>query len=422
MRTIQNEDNGPNNRAALAGLACCLASCFCCFYIVFIGGFISYLFFGILFLIKDQSLTRLTNCSHHGGYLLYLYSLLSISLKLGLGFCLSIGTCCYRNFVIIGLTSVAVQRNRGSPLTEEMKQDIQWEGVKAALSFIRFYFFGVAIAFIAFGLYSMYGIPSCSKIHHSGLYVWGQITLWLDIFGVLLFSLEYFCFNHFRSYIDRLFSDNFSTTEIEEQGRDEESSSKYTMVPIEDNGRTIVSNKTLLPEWSVCHHFWQHFNVQFFHTEEEAQHFYQTAWGSRLIAHNNTIIAHSESRPLWEITIRQYWTLYLQREIVKRQQEQRELNSISSIISRKWSVCYHKSINGFYCELFDNETNARNIYKQCETWSTRLLAQGNVIIEEYHSNDNWKSVIHEYWKVYLDWQHRVDKQLEQQEQQIEVLV
>jgi hypothetical protein len=170
------------------------------------------------------------------------------------------------------------------------------------------------------------------------------------------------------------------------------------------------STKSITPaEWTVCHHGINAFNVVVFHNGTDAREYYSKMIGSKLLACNDIIVTSLFTKPLWKISLHQYWSLYRRRDALQQQYRNRPHLPMNLFLFSDWSLCYHHHDTGFHCEVLTSESEARLAYNQCDTRCTRLFGQGSNIIEEWHSNEHWRVTVAQYWELYIDWYNRMTR-------------
>jgi hypothetical protein len=383
------------NPAALICFACWLTSCFCCLYLAIIGVFVSYFAFGIMFLIKDKSVGS-DSCPAEA-HALYMYCVLSFALKSGLGLFIAFGAACYQGLVVLQ----ELAANQDQLPNEEIEAAIQWRGVKAAYRYFSAYSFVVVNGFIVYGMYTIYGLSFCPDVTHSGLWIWAQVTLWLDVIGELSFCLQFYCVFYYKETTSTTLpsSSSLTTNLLLERA------TSFSEVP-----NSMRIQLPSLAEWSVCCYVHGSFQFLFFQTEIRAQQCYRQLYGqSKIIASNETIRDSYFANQLWETTLKQYWNAYRKREQLRIILSQNSQYDVSLTRLSFWSVCYHKNNQGFICEIFDNEMNALDVYRRCDTWCTRLLGHGLNVIEEWSATNDWKSTVRQYWLVYIEWRYHLQE-------------
>jgi hypothetical protein len=150
--------------------------------------------------------------------------------------------------------------------------------------------------------------------------------------------------------------------------------------------------------YSICNHFDSSFHV-YYATEPEATRIYHSLWGSKLMGTNGHEFAIRASSPMWETTLREYWSKVEEKRKLLTNRGSQVINVPSDF---GWSVCTHGP--SFYILFFsaEDEAAARHCYNNSSWLSTRLLARGDTIVDKWAMTNSWEKTIFQYWQISVE--------------------
>ena len=272
--------------------------------------------------------------------------------------------------------------------------------------YFYFCFFCMYLPFLAWGLYIIFGASLCSAVRKSVFCKWAEGTIWLDFCIAVLVVIQYISF----IFMIKAEETKLNGTNKLQTPDLPPATSTYKAPEIQfqrEESFTPVNVKPELPRFAVCHHSNSKFIVNFFASQPDAVVYYNFAQGSKILTNGTQCQRKDCSRDVWEITLRQYLNLYIQRERLRLKNPTLiPLPNLGDL----WIVCNHNGSAGFWLQVYSNEIQARDRFDTLSSWTSRLISNGNVIMEDYHMTDNWKQALYQYWELYLDFYQRERQQ------------